>query len=133
MRWSVATSGLFARLLALCLGMTMLVVIITIASFHTYRTDLSSNRNAAELASLSRAVAPIIEAELANERPRMAERALRMFAGLQYVVCADYIKNDVRRAAWPPIGCDGLGLDAAQSVQMSVPSRDGNATLSTCI
>ncbi|MDB2324370.1 PAS domain S-box protein [Alphaproteobacteria bacterium] len=128
MRWSVATSGLFARLLALCLGMTMLVVIITIASFHTYRTDLSSNRNAAELASLSRAVAPIIEAELANERPRMAERALRMFAGLQYVVCADYIKNDVRRAAWPPIGCDGLGLDAAQSVQMSVPSRDGNAT-----
>jgi hypothetical protein len=53
------TTGIFKRLLILCLGTALFVVALSVAGLHVYRTDRSADRVAAELASLTRVIGPL--------------------------------------------------------------------------
>ena len=44
MRWRFRSSGLFLRLLMLCLAAALLVQLVAIAGVHIYRTERDTNR-----------------------------------------------------------------------------------------
>ena len=120
-------SGLFVRFLTLCVSITAVVLVLTIAALHAYQSERDSGRHAAELANLARSIAPVVERELAEGRPRSAERALRVFAGVHYVICADFMYGDERRAAWPSIGCDIIQGEGDKLV-LPLASKNGVKT-----
>lgn len=122
MRWRHRSSGLFSRLLVLCLGTALLFLLIAIAGMHVYRTERDSNRFSAELAGLANSIGPIIEAELNQGRPDSAAVVLRAFAGMHYVVCADYMRAGERMASWPTFGCD---LIEGQTDWVTLPLMGG--------
>ena len=112
------TTGIFKRLLILCLGTAVFVVVLSVAGLHVYRTDRSTDRVAAELASLARAIGPLTAAYLDAGDKSAAARALKAFAGMHYVICADYVDDGQRRVSWPNLGCEKI---AGERTRHSVP------------
>ena len=129
MRWRFRSSGLFSRLLMLCLAAALLVLLVAIAGIHIYRTERDTNRFSAELASLARSIGPIIEVELDNDRPDTAAAVLRAFAGMHYVVCADYMRGGERMASWPTYGCDVIKGQADWITLPLMDSASGGASI----
>ena len=99
-------SGLFTRLFVLCGSVALLSAAIATLAFHSYRTTLTNDRLAAELAAQAHAIAPLAGARLAAGDAVGASRLLRSFAGLHYVTCVDMIRDGVVVASFPPPGCD---------------------------
>jgi PAS domain S-box-containing protein len=100
------SSGLFTRLFVLCGSVALLSAAIATLAFHSYRTTLTNDRLAAELAAQAHAIAPLAGARLAAGDAAGASRLLRSFAGLHYVTCVDMVRGGVVVASFPPPGCD---------------------------
>ena len=99
-------SGLFKRLFVLCGSAALLSAAIATLAFYSYRTTLTNDRLATELAAQAHAIAPLVGARLAAGDSASASRLLRSFAGLHYVTCADMVRDGVVVASFPPPGCD---------------------------
>lgn len=95
-------SGLFTRLFVLCGSVALLSAAIATLAFHSYRTTLTNDRLAAELAAQAHAIAPLAGAHLAAGDAAGASRLLRSFAGLHYVTCVDMVRGGVVVASFPP-------------------------------
>ena len=108
------TTGIFKRLLILCLGTALFVVALSVAGLHVYRTDRSTDRVAAELASLARAIGPLTATYLDAGDKAAAARTLKAFAGMHYVICADYVDDGDKRVSWPNLGCEKIAGERAQ-------------------
>ena len=94
--------GLFARLLTLCVLVSVASAAIVTLAFYSYRDALTSNRLAAELSAQAFATAPVAADRLREGDPAGASRLLRVFGGLHYVTCVDLVREAELLAAWPP-------------------------------
>ncbi|MEC8145377.1 MAG: hypothetical protein VX073_01660, partial [Pseudomonadota bacterium] len=75
-------TGLFARMLTLCVLSASLCAALVTFAFYTYREALTTNRLAAELSAQAYATAPIIAGSLSGDTAVNASRVLRSFGGL---------------------------------------------------
>lgn len=117
--------GLFARLLTLCVLVSVASAAIVTIVFYSYRDALTTNRLAAELSAQAFATAPVVADLLSDDNPDGASRLLRSFAGLHYVTCVDLASEGQLLVAWPAPGCDRIEATGADR-QVTVPLSDGS-------
>ena len=117
--------GLFARLLTLCVLVSVASAAIVTLAFYSYRDALTSNMLAAELSSQAFATAPVAADRLREGDPAGASRLLRVFGGLHYVTCVDLVREGELLAAWPPPGCDRVQA-VGKDRWITVPLPGGN-------
>lgn len=99
-------SGLFKRLFILCGVVALLSAAIATLAFHNYRQALTTDRLATELTAQAHAIAPLAERRVESGDAVGAARLLRSFAGLHYVTCVDFLRDDLLEASFPPPGCE---------------------------
>ena len=116
--------GLFVRMLALCILVAALCAALVTVAFFSYRTAVTTNRLATELAAQTYATAPVVAASLADGNEAGAARLLRVFGGLRYVTCVDIVNEGLLLASWPPPGCD-LAAAAGEDRLITVPLGEG--------
>ncbi|MGC6454663.1 MAG: PAS domain S-box protein [Candidatus Puniceispirillaceae bacterium] len=116
--------GLFARLLTLCVLVSVASAAIVTIAYYSYRDAVTTNRLAAELSAQAFATAPVVADRLADGDQGGASRLLRGFGGLHYVTCVDLVRNGLLLASWPPPGCD-LVEAAGEDRWITVPLSGG--------
>ena len=104
-------TGLFARMLTLCVLVASLCAALVTIAFYSYREALTTNRLAAELSAQAYATAPIIAGSLSGDGKANASRVLRSFGGLHYITCVNVVDKGMLLASWPPPGCDLLAAE----------------------
>jgi PAS domain S-box-containing protein len=102
--------GLFSRLLTVCLSAAIVCAVVATIMFHAYRDAITENRLNAELSSQAMALAPIVARRLARNDLQSTTFVLRAFSGLNYVTCVDLMRDGLRLASWPLLGCDALDV-----------------------
>ena len=95
--------GLFARLLTLCVLVSVASAAIVTIAYYSYRDAVTTNRLAAELSAQAFATAPVVADRLADGDQGGASRLLRGFGGLHYVTCVDLVRNGLLLASWPGV------------------------------
>ena len=116
--------GFFVRMLALCVLVAGLCAALVTVAFFSYRTAVTTNRLASELAAQTYATAPVVAASLADGNEAGAARLLRVFGGLRYVTCVDIVNEGLLLVSWPPPGCD-LAAAAGEDRLITVPLGEG--------
>ena len=117
-------SGLFSRLLAVCVAAALVCAAVATVVFHGYRDAIIQNRLMAEIGGQANALAPLTVQTIAQNDVAATSGILQAFSGLSYVTCVDLLLDNQQLAAWPMPGCDLLGVVGTDRT-VQVPFGDG--------
>jgi len=131
------TYGLYGRFLGLCLSLSVIVMVVALAVFYTYRAERFRTQLTTEITVLAGLVGPFVSVALREGRQTIAAKALQVFPKIHHVSCVEFEHAGEGKAAWPRAGCPASegrgttiviplpelnGTDASLTAQVNAPA-----------